>query len=47
MNKIIKFILKLPMLTRTKFIHNELHILDFVKLLTKFTIKLVFKYKHI
>jgi hypothetical protein len=45
MNTIIKFILKLPILTCTKFIYNELNILDFDKLLIKCILLLSFKHK--
>jgi len=46
MNKIIKFILKVPILiTCDKFIYKELNVLDFEKLLTKCTLLLSFKHK--
>lgn len=45
MNKIIKFILKLPILTCTTFIYNELNVLDIDKLLIKCTLLLSFKHK--
>lgn len=45
MNEIIKFILILPILKRTIFIYKDLIAPDFIKLLTKFTLLLVFRYK--
>jgi len=45
MNKIIKFILKVPILTSTKFIYKELNVLDFDRLLCKITLLLIFKHK--
>lgn len=45
MNKIIKFILKIPILIYTKFIYKELNVLYFDKLLMKCTLLLNFKYK--
>jgi len=48
MNYIIKFILKVPILTYTKFNYKELNILDFDKLLTKCTLRctLILSFKH-
>lgn len=43
MYKIIKFILKILILTCTKFIYKELNFLDFDKLLTKCTLLLNLK----
>jgi len=45
MNKIIKFILKVPILTCGKFIYKELNVLEFEKLLTKCSLLLSLKHK--
>lgn len=45
MNKIIRFILKVPILTRTKCIYKELNALNFDKLFTKYTLLLSVKQK--
>lgn len=45
MNKIIKFILKIPILTYTKFIFKEFNVVYFDKFLMKCTLLLNFKHK--